>query len=148
MVIDLSKINKEELIGCLSEENDRDNFTRTTLERQVKNHQTYGKQEEFEKALQRYKNKKDYFFSLISIIPDNDEIEERDEEYIQFWKDLIEHQIYISNERIKDWSEGGEMYRPEICKNLETFKEACQNIINIDLGKIKCMEVISSMINQ
>ena len=148
MVIDLSKINKEELIGCLSEENDRDNFTRTTLERQVKNHQTYGKQEEFEKALQRYKNKKDYFFSLISIIPDNDEIEERDEEYIQFWKDLIENQIYISNERIKDWSEGGEMYRPEICKNLETFKEACQNIINIDLGKIKCMEVISSMINQ
>lgn len=148
MVIDLSKINKEELISCLSEENDRDNFTRTTLERQVKNHQTYGKQEEFEKALQRYKNKKDYFFSLISIIPDNDEIEERDEEYIQFWKDLIEHQIYISNERIKDWSEGGEMYRPEICKNLETFKEACQNIINIDLGKIKCMEVISSMINR
>ena len=146
MKIDLLKLNKEELIGCLFEENERDNFTRTTLERQVKNHQTYGKQEEFEKALERYNRKKDYLCSLINIIPTVDIIEETKDEYIQFWKDLIEDQIYISNERIKDWSEGGEMYRPEMYKDIETFKTACHNIINMDLGKIKCMEIINEMI--
>ena len=148
MEINLIKINKEILIECLKEENDRDDFTRHSLEFQVKNHQTYGKQEEFEQALDKYNRKKDYFNSMINAIPYVDSIEEIDQEYIQFWNDLIDHQIYISNSRINDWSEGGDMYKPELCEDVDNFEIVCQKIINADLNKIRCMAKLSLMINK
>jgi len=144
MKINLLRINKEVLIDCLNEENNRDDFTRNTLARQIEDHQTYGKQEEFEHAYTKYLHKKDYFNYIINIIPDVDTIEETDEELIQFWNDLIEHQKYISKSRINDWTDGGEMYLK--CKENDHFYEVCQKIIKNDLSKINCMYIIDTMI--
>ena len=148
MKIDLTLIDKEVLIRCINEENERDNFTRSSLSRQVKTKQTYGRQDEFENALEKYNHKKEYFINLCKEIPNTDVINIVTEDQIKFWKELAENQIYISNSRIKDWSVGGDMY--ESCKkrNLEDFDEACQEIRNLDLESIKCMKIIDLMINK
>ena len=145
MKIDLTKIIKETLIICITEEIERDEFTANTFARQVKNHQTYGKQEEFEQALQKYKNKIQYFNTLRNNIHNIDVIEEENTEVIKFWEDLIENQIYYSSERIKDWSVGGDMYNPENSKNKEKFEQNCKNIIDFNNGQIECMSKIGLM---
>ena len=148
MKIDLTLIDKEVLIRCINEENERDNFTRSSLSRQVETKQTYGRQKEFEDALERYNHKKEYFINLCKEIPNIDVINIVTEDHIKFWKELTENQIYISNSRIEDWSVGGDMY--ESCKkrNLEDFDEACQKIRNLDLESIKCMKIIDLMIDK
>ena len=71
-------------------------------------------------CIKEYNHEKDYFNNIINSIQNTSFIEEIDNEHIQFWNDLIDHHIYISNHK---------------------------EITESELNKVKCMAKISLMIN-
>ena len=154
MKVDISSLNRKTFKIVIGEQQSRDEWTRNQFKTQIENGDTCGDSEGFKETYEKYKKMELYFIGLNNKVSRNKYIDISNEE-IEFINYMIEDQLYVSKDRIKDWQPTGKMYVVFKSKylddnpdgDLNQYEECVREMIKYDEDLIDFCNELSKLIN-